>query len=81
VVGIVAVVNVPIVHLSVTWMNALHQLPTVLRAGGPPAIEERMLATLIVGVVAFTLIYAWALLERVAIERARQARILRVRAG
>ncbi|MEK7859810.1 MAG: cytochrome c biogenesis protein CcsA [Chloroflexota bacterium] len=81
VVGIVAVVNVPIVHLSVTWMNALHQLPTVLRAGGPPAIEERMLATLIVGVVAFTLVYAWALLERVAIERARQARILRVRAG
>jgi heme exporter protein C len=29
--GIVLVVDVPIVHLSVTWMNALHQLPSVLR--------------------------------------------------
>jgi heme exporter protein C len=75
VVGIVAVVNVPIVHLSVTWMNALHQLPTVLRPGSP-ALDDRMLATLIVGVVAFTILYAWMLAVRVGIERARQDRIL-----
>ncbi|OGN83955.1 MAG: cytochrome C biogenesis protein [Chloroflexi bacterium RIFCSPLOWO2_12_FULL_71_12] len=80
VVGIVAVLNVPIVHLSVTWMNALHQLPTVLRAGGAPAIDERMLATLIVGVVAFTLLYAWMLLARVSIERQRQERVMREQA-
>jgi heme exporter protein C len=80
VIGIVAVINVPIVHLSVTWMNALHQLPTVLRAGGPPALDDRMLATLVVGVVAFTLLYAWMLVERTAIERARQERTLRATA-
>ncbi|MBI2773126.1 MAG: cytochrome c biogenesis protein CcsA [Chloroflexi bacterium] len=73
--GIVAVVNVPIVHLSVTWMNALHQLPSVLRPGGP-ALDDRMLATLIVGVVAFTILYAWMLAARVDLERARQDRVL-----
>ena len=78
VIGIVAVVNVPIVHLSVTWMDALHQLPSVMRPGGP-ALDDRMLATLIAGVVAFTLLYAWLMVERVAIERARQERVLRAR--
>jgi heme exporter protein C len=75
VIGIVAVVNVPIVHLSVTWMNALHQLPSVLRPGGP-ALDDRMLLTLIVGTVAFTFLYVWMMVGRVAIERARQERIL-----
>ena len=78
VVGIVAVVNVPIVHLSVTWMNALHQLPSVLRPGGP-ALDDRMLATLLVSVAAFSLLYAWLVAERVAIERARQERIVEAR--
>lgn len=75
VIGIVAVVNVPIVHLSVTWMNALHQLPTVLRPGGP-ALDAPMLETLVAGVVAFTLVYAWLMVERVSIERARQERAM-----
>lgn len=77
-VGIVAVVNVPVVHLSVTWMNALHQLPTVLRPGGP-ALDERMLATLLVSVVAFTVISAWMILSRMEIERARMERLLEAR--
>jgi heme exporter protein C len=75
VVGIVAVVNIPVVHLSVTWMNALHQLPTVLRPGGP-ALDDRMLATLLVSVVAFTVIAAWMILSRAEIERARHDRVL-----
>ena len=78
VIGVVAVVNVPIVHLSVTWMNALHQLPTVLRPDGP-ALDGRMLATLIAGVVAFTVLYAWLMVERTAIESARQRRLRRTR--
>lgn len=76
VIGIVAVVNVPIVHFSVTWMDSLHQLPTVLRAGGPPSLDGRMLATLIVNVIAFTLIYAWLLVGRADIERARHERLV-----
>lgn len=80
VIGIVAVVNVPIVHLSVTWMNALHQLPTVLRPGGP-SMDGRMLATLIVSVVAFTIIYAWLTATRADLERGRQRRLLEAQAA
>jgi hypothetical protein len=36
-----------------------------------------MLATLIVSVIAFTLMYAWMLVVRYSIERERQERILR----
>lgn len=79
VIGIVAVVNVPIVHLSVLWMNSLHQLPTVLRPGGDPTLDDRMLAALMTGMLAFTLLYAWMMVGRVAIERARQERIIDAR--
>jgi heme exporter protein C len=78
VIGVVAVVNVPVVHLSVTWMNALHQLPSVLRPGGP-ALDDRMLLTLVASVVAFTVIYAWMLVRRVEIETARHARVFAAR--
>jgi len=80
VIGVVAVVNIPIVHLSVTWMNALHQLPTVLRPDGP-AMDGRMLVTLISSVVAFTIIYAWLMFARVALETGRQKRVLAERGG
>ncbi len=80
VIGIVAVVNVPIVHLSVTWMDALHQLPSVLRPGGP-ALDDRMLLALIAGVVAFTIVYTWMMVTRIGIERARQERIMEARAA
>jgi heme exporter protein C len=78
VIGIVAVVNVPIVHLSVLWMDSLHQLPTVLRPGGP-ALDSPMLATLMVSMLAFTLLYVWMMVGRVAIERARQERVIGAR--
>jgi heme exporter protein C len=73
VIGVIAVVNVPIVHLSVTWMNALHQLPTVLRPGRP-AIDDRMLLALLANVLAFTLLYLYLMSERTRLELARQVR-------
>jgi len=76
VLGIVAVVDIPIVHLSVLWMNSLHQLPTVLRAGGSPSLDAQMGMTLGVSVIAFTLVYVALLAERVDIERRRQERVL-----
>ena len=75
VLGIVLVVDVPVVHLSVLWMNALHQLPTVLRVTGGPSLDPSMLATLMVAVGTFTLIYAYLLTARVGIELRRQERL------
>ena len=80
VLGIVLVVDVPIVHLSVTWMNALHQLPTVLRPDLSPTLDPRMLASLIAMTIAFTIVYAYLMTARVDIERRRQARIIEARA-
>ena len=73
--GIIAVVDVPIVHLSVLWANSLHQLPTVLRAAGSPALDSSMLLTLMVSLFAYTLIYAYFMSARVSLERARQGRL------
>ena len=73
--GVVLVIDVPIVHLSVLWANSLHQLPTVLRAAGGPALDASMALTLMVSVGAFTLVYAYLMAARVAIEQARQDRL------
>ncbi len=72
VVGVVAVVNVPLVHFSVVWWRTLHQPPSVLRPGGPDgAIPPVMLATLLVAVLAFTLLWAWALVRRTWLLKSR----------
>ncbi|TMC76393.1 MAG: hypothetical protein E6J15_05735 [Chloroflexi bacterium] len=73
--GIIAVIDVPIVHLSVLWANSLHQLPTVLRAGGSPALDAPMLLTLMISLGAYTLIYTYFMSARVSLELARQGRL------
>ena len=73
--GIVAVIDVPIVHLSVLWANSLHQLPTVLRIAGSPALDTPMLVTLMASLGAYTLVYAYFMSARVSLELARQGRL------
>jgi heme exporter protein C len=75
VLGVVAVIDVPIVHLSVLWATSLHQLPTVLRISGGPSLDSAMLLTLMVSVGAFTLVYAYFMSARVSVELARQERL------
>lgn len=54
--GVVAFVQIPIVHMSVLWWRSLHQQPTVLRPGDP-TIDHRMLAALLLSLVAFTAVF------------------------
>ena len=68
VIGVVGFVDVPIVHLSVVWWRSLHQQQTVLRLGGPQ-IEGSMLTALLVGVVAFTVVYAYLMAVRLRVGR------------
>ena len=72
--GIIAVLDVPIVHLSVLWANSLHQLPTVLRPGGGPALDQSRLLTLMVSLGAYTLIYLYFMSSRIELELARHER-------
>jgi heme exporter protein C len=62
--GIIAFLDVPIVHMSVEWWRTLHQKPTVLRADLDPHIDGPMLFTLFLGVVAFSLVYIWLMIHR-----------------
>jgi heme exporter protein C len=68
VLGVLAFVQVPIVHLSVVWWRALHQPPTVLKPGDP-TIDHAMLAALLVNVVAFTALYALLVARRLELAR------------
>lgn len=67
-VAILAFGAVPIVHWSVVWWRSLHQQPTVLRAGGP-AIDDAMLATLLVNALAASLLAGWLLMRRMRLAR------------
>lgn len=68
VIGIVGFLDVPIVHLSVVWWRSLHQPPTILRPGAP-TIAGSMLAALLLGVAAFTVLYAYLMVLRLRVAR------------
>jgi hypothetical protein len=51
----------------------------VIRPGGSPAIDASMGMTLLVSVIAFTLVYFAFLAERMSIELDRQRRMLEAR--
>jgi heme exporter protein C len=73
--GIVGLLDVPIIHQSVVWWRTLHPQSVVLAEGGP-AMPPAMLQTLGVTLVAFTLLFFWLLLQRVKLERALAERRL-----
>ncbi|MBW3619027.1 MAG: cytochrome c biogenesis protein CcsA [Actinobacteria bacterium] len=70
--GIIAFVQIPIVHMSVVWWRTLHQPPTVLKPG-QPSMDPGMLGVLLLNVVAFTVTYAALVRRRVEIARAEAA--------
>ena len=66
IVAIAAFLDVPIVHQSVEWWRTLHQDASILddRRLLDPQITGTMAWTLFIGVVAFTLLYAWLMAHR-----------------
>jgi heme exporter protein C len=72
VLGILGAVDLPIIHLSVTWWRTLHPAPVVLKTSGPD-LPNSMLVTLIVCFIGFTLLYAYLMALKLRIETARDA--------
>ncbi len=64
VVALLAVLEIPLVHWSVRLWRSLHQEATVLRPDGDVKMEGLMLFSLVVGIVAFTLLYVWLVIHR-----------------
>ena len=72
VIGIIGAIDIPIVHFAVLWWNSAHPPPTVLRPGGPD-LPGSMLLTLMVSLVAFTILFAAMLVARISLEEERDA--------
>ena len=66
--ALIAFVDVPIVHFSVTWWRTLHQEATVFNPDLDVQIEGTMALALWVGVLAFTLLYVYLLDLRYRLE-------------
>ncbi|MGI9031124.1 MAG: cytochrome c biogenesis protein CcsA, partial [Ilumatobacteraceae bacterium] len=64
VLALLAVLEIPLVHWSVRLWRSLHQEATVLRPDGNVRMDGLMLFTLFVGLIAFTLLYAWLVIHR-----------------
>ncbi len=72
VVGILATVNIPIVHFSVKWWRALHQPSTIL-GPEPSPIDPAIALALFVNWIGFTLLFAYFLSRRIEIARLEES--------
>lgn len=64
VLALLAVLEIPLVHFSVKLWRPLHQDATVANPNGDVKIDGLMLFSLLVGVIAFTMLYVWLLIHR-----------------
>jgi heme exporter protein C len=68
VVGIVGFVDVPIVYLSVSWWRTIHQPPST-----PRSMDPVFVWTLLLNLLAFTLVYAYLMLRRYRLARTERS--------
>ena len=68
--GVVAFVQVPIVHYSVLWFRTLHQGPTILRPDPANATMDAVFARALgVSTLAFVVLFAFLLVARLGLAR------------
>ncbi|MDQ6738253.1 MAG: cytochrome c biogenesis protein CcsA, partial [Gemmatimonadota bacterium] len=63
VLGILAAILVPFIHLSVYFFRTLHPMPVMLKPSAP-SMPREMVVTMVSSFAAFTLLFAWLLSER-----------------
>jgi heme exporter protein C len=71
VIGIVGILDVPIVIVSVRLWRTIHPAILVTRSGGHGLEDSRMIITLLISLAAMTALFAWLLMLRFAQLRAR----------
>jgi heme exporter protein C len=69
VLGIVAALNIPLVHFSVYWWRTLHQPASLMKPGGFTG-STQILWPLLVNLLAFVLLYGYFVARRVRLLRA-----------
>ncbi len=68
VVAVIGSLNIPLIHVSVSWFRSLHPGPVVIKPEGP-TLHPDMLATLLTSVAGFTLLFLGLFSFRYAVER------------
>jgi heme exporter protein C len=68
VLGIIAFFDVPFVYFSIRWWRTQHPVPVIM-GGSDTGLEPEMKITLLVCLIAFTLLFFYLFQHRVAIER------------
>jgi len=63
VIGIVAALNIPLVHFSVVWWRTLHQPPSLMKAGGA-TMPRAIVVALLINFAGFALTGAWFIAKR-----------------
>jgi heme exporter protein C len=71
VLGIVAALDIPLVHFSVYWWRTLHQPPSIVKPGGV-TMPGSILTALLVNAAAFAVLYAYFVTKRVDLLRREQ---------
>ena len=71
VLGIVAALDMPLVHFSVYWWRTLHQPPSLMKPGGFTG-SSAILWPLLVNLAAFTLLYVYLVAKRARLLRAER---------
>ena len=64
VLALLAILEIPLVHFSVTLWRSLHQEASVANPNAKVALDGLMLFSLFLGLVAFTLLFVWLVLHR-----------------
>jgi heme exporter protein C len=72
--ALIAFADVPVNYLSVTWWQTLHQQGTVFNKNLNVQIDGSMAFTLILAVVAFTMLYGYLVLERFQLAQLEEGR-------
>ncbi len=69
--GVIAFINVPIVHYSVDWWRSLHQTATI--SSLDPQIDGLRLFALMFGMIVGLMLYVWLMIHRFRLEYAQAA--------
>ncbi|GMR12478.1 MAG: cytochrome c biogenesis protein CcsA [Gemmatimonadota bacterium] len=67
VVGLIGVLDIPLIHVSVLWTRSLHPQPVVVKPEGP-TLDPEMLITLMAGLAAALVLFTGLFLIRYTVE-------------
>lgn len=80
VVGIVGVVDIPLIYVAAELWRTLHPDKVIGPAADEGSLESAMALTLLFSMITFLVLFAWLLTERLALRRAEEA-LAALRAG